>query len=635
MSKRIERLPVSFICILLIVIPHLIFVLGKWHAVPILDGVPVGQTDPDTWLRLTLVRDWLAGGSWYDHLVHHSNTPLAPIGSPWTRPVDLVIAFFVHLQPADVDLSLRITRAALLLPVLWMGLMLAGMMRATRLIAPYASAYVMVMLLVITQTGVWNYFLIGNADHHAPLAALFVWVLVGILTPRPTCRLMVITGILFALQLWISVETLILIGAVYTYYGIGWLLGDREKSIALTQLATSVALGSFVAVLIERPADEWLTPVYDSISIVYVTALTLCAITAWLLRLVPARNMNDRFFVALVGFLLIFFGLGHTYPHIIMGPTYGVDPFIMSDFLPRITEAQPFYKIPVLQILPFIICPFAAIFICIAPWIEQKRAFYDRRTSATLAFFVIATTGMYYTQQRWSYYMLPVSIIAIAPLLGALYSPENPLVSRRWPASLLAGLSPQQQMKMRLPVSIALLGMPFMLMVASAAPDLTRNTIAVMNIISPPENELPHLRNQCYQAARQLIRSGELDHVLPRKPQNILAPTDIGTELLFFTPHRIVASNYHREGAGIKYVWSTDTLTDEKDLRAHLRERHIEIVLACPKIVPIKDSLLQSYVEGKKLPSWLQRIPYELPSIETAETPAPHALPLLVKVQNP
>ena len=81
--------------------------------------------------------------------------------------------------------------------------------------------------------------------------------------------------------------------------------------------------------------------------------------------------------------------------------------------------------------------------------------------------------------------MLPIGIIAIAPLLGSLFTPEHPLVTKRWPAKLLAGLPPEEQMHKRLPVTIALLGMPVLLALAHAAPDLMRNTITYLNVVSP------------------------------------------------------------------------------------------------------------------------------------------------------
>jgi len=37
----------------------------------------------------------------------------------------------------------------------------------------------MVSLLTVSMPVMWNYFGIGNADHHAPLAVLFIWALYG------------------------------------------------------------------------------------------------------------------------------------------------------------------------------------------------------------------------------------------------------------------------------------------------------------------------------------------------------------------------------------------------------------------------------------------------------------------------
>ncbi len=46
-----------------------------WLSLPLPYGTLIGIADPDPWLRLTIVRDWLTGGSWYSHLMLHSNAP--------------------------------------------------------------------------------------------------------------------------------------------------------------------------------------------------------------------------------------------------------------------------------------------------------------------------------------------------------------------------------------------------------------------------------------------------------------------------------------------------------------------------------------------------------------------------------
>ena len=636
MPKNITgRLPFSILIVLFFVLGHLVFVLSKWHAVPLYHGLPAGQTDPDTWLRLTLVRDWLTSGNWYDHTVWRSNAPFPPISSPWTRPLDLIIRALVDLQPDTVDINLRLIRAGLLMPVLWMGLLLAGILRAIRIIMPLPSAYAMAAVLLITLQPMWNYFTLGNADHHAPMAALFVWIIGGVLVANPSRRLMLLTGLLFGLHVWISVEALILIAAVYAWYGIGWLRGQHTHLVALSWLATSLALTSLLAVGIERPMAAWFTPIYDSISIVHAVALLLCAALVWGLRLLPAAATTGTKLTAttLAGGMLLL-AIRATYPHLLDGPMYGVDPYIFSDFLPRISEARPIYKVPLLQLLAYIITPLAAWVMCLGPWIRPDRRFYSLEHSAALAFFLLVTLTLYYCQQRWGYYLLPLSVMAMAPLLGALFTPEHTLVCHQWPANLLVGLSPNEQMKRRLPVTLALLGMPFMMMLASAAPDLLNHAIGLLSNTSDTEKARTAARDACYTAAHQLIRSGELARVLP-EATTLLAPTDLGTEILFFSPHRIVASNYHREGAGIRYVWSADKLTKAAELRSYLAERHIGGVLLCPALEQPKGSVLQTYAHGAPLPQWLIKRDYELPPVEAAEKSSQENVPPLLLLVSP
>ncbi len=227
MEKLFQRVPLAVLAFALIAVPHLLFVISKWHAVPLHDGLPVGPSDPDPWLRLTLVRDWLMGGSWYDHSVSHSNAPWGGITSPWTRPLDVVIATLVRLQPDSVDMNLRLMRAALMLPWIWMMLLIVGVYRLVRLSSAAPSSTLMASVLIAAMPLTWNYFGIGNADHHAPLAVLFIWALHGLLRDAPKRRHIIASGLLLALQLWVSFEALILIGAIYVWYGVHWLRGHR------------------------------------------------------------------------------------------------------------------------------------------------------------------------------------------------------------------------------------------------------------------------------------------------------------------------------------------------------------------------------------------------------------------------
>ncbi len=630
MQHWIKRINPALLALLMIAIPHLIYVLSRWYAIPMKDGMPVGQTDPDTWLRLTLVRDWLTGGGWYNHHVVNSDAPFGGTTSPWTRPVDMVLALFVYLQPESVDISQRILRASLLMPWVWMVLLLAGIHRAIRYLMPLPSAYFMGSVLVATMPMTWNYFGLGNADHHAPLAALFVWAMGGVLAPTPSRRLMLFTGFLLGLQLWISVESFILIGIIYGWFAIQWLRGDYRMATALAWLSTATALTSILALAIEVQPPLWRVPVYDSISVVYIYALCIAALAAWVLHLLATPYLRDRIVIALITGALAIAAIATVYPHLPLGPLYGVDPFIISDFLPRITEAKPFYKVEPLALIVVTYLPLLTLIACLAPWIRRDRAFFGNDTSIALVYFLATCLLLYYSQQRWSYYLLPLTICVVAPMLGALFTPENKMVASRWPATLMHGLTPNQQANRRMPIIILLIGAPIVAMLLSALPQLLKNSA---NTAAQANSETQ--RNACYNAARQLIRSGELNRVLP-KPMTILAPTDLGTEILFFTPHRIIASNYHREGAAIKYLWEAKDITDSNALRAHLANRKVDALLLCPLIEFKKGSLIQSYATGAPLPAWLTPIAFTLPPLarDANKQHAPIIPPTVVKVKN-
>jgi hypothetical protein len=208
-------------------------------------------------------------------------------------------------------------------------------------------------------------------------------------------------------------------------------------------------------------------------------------------------------------------------------------------------------------------------------------------------------------------------------------------VSTRWPTRLLLGLTPENQARRRLPLVLGVLILPFTFTLAGSWDGTNERAIALNTTLAQTKQ-----RDACYKVARQLIRSGEITRALGEPAITLLAPTDLATEILFFTPHRIVASNYHREGAGLAYVWGADKITDAQPLRAHLKQRNIAALLLCPKVAPDTNSLLQGYIHGGQLPAWLAHVPYQLaPSNSTdaddSETTPTRIQPLLLRVKNP
>jgi len=601
----------------LIAIPHLITILLRWHDVPLPPDTTIGSADPDPWLRLAIVRDWLSGGGWYNHVIARSNAPWGGIASPWTRPLDVVIAFFVQLQPDTVDLNTRLIRAAMLVPWVFMTWLLAGIVRAVKTVCPIPSALFMAVTLAVCAPLMWNYFSFAYSDHHSFLAAAFVWAIGSVLHPKPSARLMVGTGMLLGLMLWISPEALALIGMIYLWYGLQWLSGDDDAGRHLSILATSTALMSAAAVMIERPPHAWLVPVYDSISVVYVFILTTTALLVWALHLINPPGLRPRVALAMVGGLLLAMALWSAYPLAFKGPLVEADPYIFTDFLPNISEAQPVFHKDWILVIALLLQPLIALVLCgIA--IVRRDCCLTPSVALKLGFFYVLVGVLFLCQIRWCYYFYPLVALVLAPWLGALFSPEHPGAYGRWPARMIQRLSPHRQTLYRLPIITAVFTLP--LLIALVVPD--RDSI----------NEKRF--QACSESVRKLMYGGKLNALDHGKPLIFFTHTNYGGEMLFWTPHRIVASNYHREGTGIEYLWEAQKITDLKKLRAYFAQRHIDALMLCPSPEPLKGSALQAIWQGTATPPWLTRVPFPTHETNAHGEPVTNAKPAVFLVDH-
>ena len=546
-----------------------------------------GPDDPDPWLRLTLVRDWLTGTSdWFSHEVHGTNSPYGGISSPWTRPVDITLAALVKLQPGPTGLSNKLMRAAAFLPPLWMFLLMLGLSRAVRQLGDQPISYLAMVGLIAATPSIWSYFGEGNADHHAPLAALWAWVLGYALRPNPTARESWLMGLLLAMMLWISPEGLILIAIIYLWPMLGWLY-DRRSLMPMVHLTSATAWGSLIALVIERPVNQWLVPVYDSISIVYVLVLMLCAIGMRTLALIPPARLPLRKHMLLaagaVGAVIlgIMYGI---YPKFFHGPMADADPYVFTDFLPRINEAHPLWDKSLLFIAALALLPVSAISAYIyllrthAPRIARPQA-------AQVLYLLLCTFAMAVSQIRWNYYLFPVTALALAPLVAAAF--EEGVAS--WPSRLFHG-SELRQAGIRLALLALIFGGPYELVQLSPGSD-TNEIVA-----------------DCQDDLRAIIHSGELENALGDERLTLFAPTNYGAEILFFTPYDIIASNYHREAKAIKYLWDADTLDSQKAIADYMRVRKVGAIALCPSTNALYTHLMEVPVHAPA-GNWATRIP--------------------------
>jgi hypothetical protein len=583
MFRRAASLPPWGWALACALLPLLIYACMQLAYLPPAGGHLVGVFEPDSWLRLTLVRNWLEGGSWYNHR-YASNAPFAATISPWTRPVDLAIALLVKLQPGDAALNLKLLRAALFLPIIWSGLLLGAVFFYLSRLKASPAAYFFAAAILVTASPMRTYFAPGNVDHHAPLALLWAWV-AALLMTTDNLRLRALAGMLLGLMLWISPEALLLIAVIYGWFGLQWLNGARNMNLPV--IASAVALTATLGMMIERPPAEWFLPIYDSLSIVHVVLLALCAAFSWALYFTQG-SFKTRLAVAMIDAFIILLLMHQLYPLFFHGPMAEVTPYIGAKFLPQISEARSLFSEDWPMILAMLVQPLVALWACASNW-QHNSALRD--ATLRIGYLLAVTVAMSWAQQRWFYYAMPMIAIVLSQWLGAVLMPDHPSVKRTWPASWIQSFSQQKQALVRLPIIAALFLLPLFFTYLES--ERQASNVGLADAI------------HCQTQSRRLIQSGTLNQF---PPMTILAHTNIGAELLFFSHHRIVASNYHREGEGIEYLWELQSLTDASKLRGYLAKRQINALLVCPLSDPPKNSVLQGLYDGSLKFRWLRRV---------------------------
>lgn len=594
----VRRIPLAAWALFTALLPILWRTIDALWQLPFGSAGAVGLHDPDSWLRLTLVRDWLQGGSWYDHS-YLSNAPNGPITSPWTRPLDIVIATLS--QPQWGDLLTRLTRTAIILPMLWMTLLMGALLFAVRRLTPMPHAIPLLGVLLITAPINYNYFGPGNADHHAPLSVIFCWIVALVLNyDARRGNGITLMGLLLALMLWISPEATLLIGIIYGWFGLKWLAGGRMQPLA--RLATITTLATVVALMIERPPSLLLQFVYDSFSIAHVQVLAMIALACWLLTRITSffwlwRALAGAALLAAIVAMVHFID-----PKFFLGPVAQVDDYVIHDFLPRIFEARPAWEQPILKFLGLLIQPILALFVAFR-CATQRNGILAPASAATLLYLLLTTLVLYFAQMRWAYYFFPLVPLVLAPYLASWLNPQLSSISPYWPATRLRRLSESQLMARRIPLLFVALVMPSILILTGVM------------LQKKAEFDAP----ACQKDVRRMLQNGEIGRIGGDKPLTIYAPTDLGAEILFFTPDRIIASNYHREGPGIKAVWDAQLSKKLDPLQKVIRERKVNLVILCPNNGAPSDAALHRLRAGTLKMKGLT--PYRIETKDLSNTP--------------
>ena len=553
------------------------FAAKAWFAAPTTPLI----LDSDDAMRLTEVHDFLGGQGWFDLVQHRLNTPYGA-SMHWSRLVDLPEAALLFLlrpfagEAADTIL-IYLWPTLLLGPLLWLTAKLALRLGRREAVWP---ALILPSLSLITL----GEFVPGRLDHHSAQILLSLVILYCTIAALERPRFAIGAALAAAAALAIGIEGLPIVAVTAVVFALMWVADERHAD-AMRDFGLAFACAMALALAQGVAPDDWLLLRIDAISVVYVVAAILCGSAFTALSLLPLPRRPLRLIAASatgagVAALLLWLD-----PSILKGPYAALDPWLVQNWLSHISEAQSwaqsFAEDP---LYPLAVTVPVLVALVYASW-NVVRHPNDRVAWLIVVAFLLVGVLVMLIQIRAGRIVTP---LAVAPTAALVATAWRRLVAR-------PGIVP----------ALAAVGS-----VLVSAGLVVAIVVALVPLPTQPGSGPRGDRRACLQPEA-------FASLAKLSPQRLMAPIDLGSHLLLFTPHAVVAAPYHRNQQGL-----LDTLHffngPIEDGRAILAARSISLVVVCPAMSELRgtiehapDSFVSLFTDGR-LPDWL--VPQSAPS---------------------
>ncbi|MDB5507131.1 MAG: Oligosaccharyl transferase [Devosia sp.] len=538
--------------------------------------------DTDDAMRLVTVRDLLGGQAWTDIVQHRLNTPFGA-EIHWSRLIDWPItALLLLFRP--------FAGAETLVFYVWPLLQLLGLLAlsgtiATRLAGP--EGQLPGLVLPAFSPALMAEFSPGRLDHHGAQILLVLVMLLGALEALRRPHFAALAGLAAATSLAIGIEGLPSVIATTGAFALAFVRrGDRGPALQL--FGISFAAASVVHLLLASAPERWFVPACDALSIVFVVAAIGLGALAALLPPLLARTRSPVVRATVLGAAALALGAGLLllFPECRLGPYAALDPWLIANWLDRIVEAKPawtsFASMPA-YVVAVAVPPALAVCILGATLVRNREARDEWLVYG--AFLVLAVLVML-LQLRGARLAAPLAIPA-----GAAF-----IVWAR--TRYLAGN--------RLRYLMALLGgwLGFAGIVLGVAVNLTVAQFedSGLAVVATAQGE----KQLCLMPA-----AFETLAALP--PGRVMGFIDLGSHLLAFTPHSVVAAPYHRNIAGVRdtFDFFNGPIAAARDILVRRGVNYVVICPAMPEMRGLADAAPDAFVRLHALgalPSWLEEI---------------------------
>ena len=518
--------------------------------------IPVGDLgDSDCYMHLIRAADLYETGRWYDPVIERSN---APYGDRlhWTRPFDLLL--LAGAVPGSLLTSFASSLfwwGVVISPIILVAIFL-GLRWASRPLLGEDGASLIGFLLAV-QIGVLTYLQAGRPDHHGLLLLLFVVSLGFVLrlVEHPfNFGLCAAAGAVSALSMWVSFESLVMVAVFLSVLGGLWIRygGDFMKKAMCYSLA--LTLFTCLALAAERSWSDLPTVEFDRLSVVH--AVVFAMVTASLLALVllarakALQRWQVRLGVGLAAGAILASAIAAVFPRFYGGVFAQMGPE-MTRVMARIGELQPLLSTDVFWTFGLPLIGYGTIFLGLlcCRMINLR----DPRWMLVLVAFAVYM-GLSFYQVRWAMYG---QVLLLLPAVA--------LITR-----LRTRLSSSQHGLRRLLTNVGITTV-FLLLAGSGS--------LVVHFV--PKAQPPASRPR--SSVRALCRYLTSDVQWQGRRLRILAEINYGAEILYRTPHEVIATLYHRNWQAIEDACAIMAAQTDEEAQSRIRSRGIDLILLSPE----------------------------------------------------
>jgi hypothetical protein len=297
--------------------------------------------DPDNYMRLAQVRDWLGGQSWWDVTQYRINPPEG-LTMHWSRIGDLPVAVALKfweaiVGPEDAEwLAVSTVPPALLLAAC------CCLARAGHNLFGIRAA-IFAIVAAAWSPHFMAEFVPGRIDHHG-LQVLLLAVALAAITGQERGWNGIIAASAASASLVVGLEA-----APYYVIIALWIVGRwafngaRHQSMMLG-FAAGMAVSLAVIYLTTIPPSDWARATYDEVgrghlSIIVCTASLLAGL-AYKSDLSTLTRLKILLFVSIVGAALLL-----TFPEVARPPYDDVDPLMQRLWIDNIIETKSFVDV--------------------------------------------------------------------------------------------------------------------------------------------------------------------------------------------------------------------------------------------------------------------------------------------------